>query len=168
MIGRPEIYGKDIALLKLLLQPLHDYILSVTQDSRFFKKDRLAVNHFPACSFEAFKFFGELSKKANFARTKICLFAGTQALRVRSFASRRSKRYLSCLRRDSGRLYFLNTYWGHCGLQPPAPGRKPQAKLNPYYISKKPADQGWRRMSPAPKRGEWSAGDVGAPTGAAP
>jgi len=53
-------------------------------------------------------------------------------------------------------------------LQPPAPGCKPQAKLNPYYISKKPADPGWHRMSPAPKRGEWGAGDVGAPTGAVP
>jgi hypothetical protein len=33
-------------------------------------------------------------------------------------------------------------------------------------ISWKPADPGWRRMSPAPKRDEWGAGDVGAATAA--
>ena len=48
----------------------------------------------------------------------------------------------------------------------PAPGCKPQAKLNPHCISKKPADLGWRRVCPSPSEGKRGAGDVGAPTGA--
>ena len=48
----------------------------------------------------------------------------------------------------------------------PHPAAKHKQSWTRIKISKKPADPGWRRMSPAPKRGEWGAGDVGAPTGA--
>jgi len=34
-----------------------------------------------------------------------------EALRARSFASRRPKRYLTCIRRDGGRTHSLKTYF---------------------------------------------------------
>lgn len=52
-----------------------------------------------ACSFEAFKLLGRLAKGQIFPAPKICPVAGTQALRVRSFVSRRPKRYLTELAR---------------------------------------------------------------------
>jgi hypothetical protein len=40
------------------------------------------------------------------------------------------------------------------------------SKAEPALKSARSPAPAGRRMSPAPKRGEWGAGDVGAPTGA--
>ena len=90
---------------------------------------------------------------------------GFEALRVRGNASRRSEIFLAWVRRDGGQTVLINfrvldAVAGGC----PHPSASHKHSRTRNKISKKPADPGWRRMSPAPKRGEWGAGDVGAPS----
>jgi len=115
-----------------------------------------------------------LAKRQILPAPKICLFASAQALCVRSVASRRPKRYLTCIRRDSGRARSLKIYFSFCKeldvrtlwlaaarTRPPATSRAEHAQK--LAGSEQPSE---RRAKPRPSGAERGAGDVGAPRGA--
>jgi len=86
---------------------------------------------------------------------------GFEALRGRGFASRRPEKFFSVSKgetADDRLIKYLLKDAVACGCPHPTASHKQSRTRN--KISKKPAGPGWRRMSPAPRRDEWGAGDT--------
>jgi len=87
--------------------------------------------------------------------------SSTQALNTRDSACRTAEFFIvDCGIADE--LALTTALSKDAGAGGAATRRQPQAELNTYYVSWKPAGQGRRQRSPAPKRDDWCKQDTGA------